>query len=84
MKFDSRKVFYLELVIFTAMVATVAARPRQRRILDLRSAPVSNEPTQPKEFQSVDELSQYLDNLAEYYKMMSRPRSVHTILVQLS
>ena len=76
MRLDGRLSFcVLEVVAVVVLVsAVVECRPRTRRVIGLRSAPVNSEPTQPKDFQSVDELSKYLDNLSEYYKMMSRPR----------
>ena len=65
-------------VVLSALLVTVLL-PREsvatnRRIIELRSGPVAGPPHRPKQFKSVDELNQYLADLAEYYKMMSRPR----------
>ena len=65
-------------VVVSALLVTMLipqeCMSTNRRIIELRSGPVAGPPHRPKQFKSVEQLNKYLADLAEYYKMMSRPR----------
>lgn len=67
------KCSFLVLVLVGTLLPNGTWSKSRRRIIELRSSKIGP-PVRPTEFGSVEELNQYMADLAEYYKMMSRPR----------